>query len=51
MLNEVRAINKVAYEQVEKELAKEMADHIWRDVLMEAEAAIEAYPDPVEIEA
>ena len=32
-------------------IAKEMADHIWRDVLMEAEAAIEAYPDPVEIEA
>lgn len=32
-------------------LAQEMADHIWRDVLMEAEAAIEAYPDPVEIEA
>lgn len=30
-------------------LADEMAEHIWRDVLMEAEAAMSAYPDPVEV--
>jgi len=27
-------------------MADEMAEYIWRDVLMEAEAAMEAYPEP-----
>ena len=32
-------------------IARDMAGEMWRDLLMEAEAAIEAYPDPVEVEA
>lgn len=32
-------------------IARDMATEMWRDLLMEAEAAIEAYPDPVEVEA
>ena len=44
MLNEVRAINKVAYEQVEKELAKEMAAFVKEEAAWQVQSLSKVVP-------